>query len=162
MEEINTSYAVRKLTTTDAKLYQNLWFKGLLEFPNAFVASLNEEKKLSLEMIEKRLTGEIDVYGIFTSTTLVGILSLQHQAIEKRKHVGTIWGVYIDRDFRGKHLSKKLMKFVLDEAARNFDQVELYVNIQGKVAIKLYEELGFKTPLKKQAPLNKNLPCLRS
>lgn len=61
-------------------------------------------------------------------------------------HVGSL-GISIDEEYRHQGIGKKLMEQILDEAKKNLEGlkiVRLSVFANNPVAIKLYEELGFK------------------
>lgn len=57
----------------------------------------------------------------------------------------SIEDVVVSSDYRGQHLGKKLMEFVLDQA-RQFAPIELHLTSNPKrvVANKLYQSLGFQ------------------
>ena len=55
--------------------------------------------------------------------------------------------VYVDSNYRGQNIGEKLLRQALDYAFRldGIEQVQLSVIASNKIAIKLYEKLGFRT-----------------
>ena len=61
-------------------------------------------------------------------------------------HKGTIWGVFVKPEFRGKGISRRLVKEVIDYATKleGINLVNLTVNESQPIAKVLYSSLGFK------------------
>jgi len=73
---------------------------------------------------------------------IIGYMSLQLQLKNDFAH---LFHVFIDREYRGKGISKLLIKHSISYAKENnIPSVTLFVNPNNNVAIKLYESFGFK------------------
>lgn len=89
--------------------------------------SINIIKKQNISIIAKNNDGNILGYGHI------------------EKDAQTNWlGIYVSRNYRGKGLSKILMKELIKKSRDlNFKQINLSVKKENKIAINLYEKLNF-------------------
>lgn len=134
---------VRKLCRDDAEQFSRLYLNGLRRHPEAFAAAYEDESQLSAQEFAAKLERE-ETFGAFDEERLIGILTLQPYQVRKRAHVAMIWGLYVDPAHRGAGAARLLMQEVMDHAARQVDQVELYVESRNERAIALYQRLGFE------------------
>ena len=139
---------IRRLTPADASAFQELRLTGLREEPSAFGSSYEEEKDFSASIIEGRLAARSDQgpFGAFEQDTLVGLVALGRERMDKLAHKGLIWGMYVRPDSRGKGVARALLAEALSLArcVPELKQVNLSVNASNTGALRLYESFGFK------------------
>ncbi|CAG2136743.1 GNAT family N-acetyltransferase [Cupriavidus numazuensis] len=138
---------LRLLTPADAPAFQALRLAGLVEAPEAFASSLEEETDLPIEVVAGRLAANDDgaVFGAFDGSELAGVVGVLREAKRKHRHKAFIWGMYIAPAWRDRKLGRALMEVALQRAASMPDvrQVTLCVNAGSTGAVRLYESLGF-------------------
>jgi ribosomal protein S18 acetylase RimI-like enzyme len=140
---------IRRLTEQDA---QSLWqFRrfALETDPWAFAESPEELLKTSVEDYAKRLsTGAAEnfVIGAFHQDTLVGTVGFYQDTLLKRRHKGTIWGVFVHPSARGQGLGRTLMLRAIETAKTlpGLSQILLTVSVSQPAARALYVSCGFK------------------
>src|SRR5450830_498608 len=140
---------IRRLSPTDAKLFQDLRLSALQETPSAFGSSYEEEMGLPITAIEGRLVEKTDrgIWGAFEGDELIGMLGLARENMRKLSHKTILWGMYVSPTVRGGGVGRALLWQVLDFARTvpGVVQVNLSVNASNHAAIKLYESEGFVT-----------------
>jgi ribosomal protein S18 acetylase RimI-like enzyme len=75
----------------------------------------------------------------------VGMAGAFFGKAQKRQHLATIWGVYVNPQYRGRGIGKRLLEAVLREVAGRpgILKVTLSVTTDQLAAIGLYQRLGF-------------------
>jgi [ribosomal protein S18]-alanine N-acetyltransferase len=87
--------------------------------------------------------GKLIVAQLKENSKIIGVCEILREWKEAR--VAFIHSFYICSEYRAQGIGKKLLKGALDILKdENFDQVELTVDAENKVAVRLYESLGFK------------------
>jgi len=63
----------------------------------------------------------------------------------KTKHIATIFGVYVKKEYRNQSIGKKLIESVLNiiQENKNVSKIKLTVSPEQIAAVKLYEKYGF-------------------
>jgi RimJ/RimL family protein N-acetyltransferase len=139
---------VRLLTASDAPSFQSLRLAGLMEPPESFASSYDEEVHRSAEAIERQLATSNDrgVFGCFEGPRLVGIAGLGRENLLKLSHKAFLWGVYVAPDMRGRGVRRKLVSelLIFARCAPGVTQVNLTANANNTAAINLYTSLGFR------------------
>lgn len=136
--------AVRQLTADDAEAFRFLHLEALRAYPAAFAMSWEEERNVPHAEFRARL-GQLIVFGGFVGGELAGIATLQKQALEKRKHMAMLWGMYVKDAYRGSGLAADILQAAIDRAQREVDQLELYVAVGNDRASRFYKSFGFET-----------------
>ncbi|MEY4562685.1 MAG: hypothetical protein RLZZ618_1962 [Pseudomonadota bacterium] len=137
----------RRLTPADADAFQALRLKALIESPDAFGSSHEEEKDFPPAVIESRLAPRADrgVFGAFDGERLIGFVALGREDKLKLKHKAMVWGLYVAPAFRRHGLAGMLLGEALNLArsVSGLMQVNLSVNAANQGAIRLYASAGF-------------------
>lgn len=138
---------IRRLNQTDATMYQKIRLNALLENPEYYSSSYEEERERSMEMIKERLSqNHIVTYGAFIHHELVAIITLAKEQRNKTKHIADIFGMFVDKNHRRKGIAKALILHVI-EVAKNQEikRIRLSVTDSNQGAYQLYEQIGFTT-----------------
>ncbi len=133
------------LKPSEWKVYKAIRLEELQEDPQAFGANYEKESAFSDEEWQER-PGNKDAM-IFvakdgeTPIGLVGAL-IKYNKNEKIAHV---WGMYVNRIYRGKGLGKRLMERTFEalKGSSQVKKVQLMVDYEPTPAQMLYRSLGF-------------------
>ncbi|HEY9733297.1 MAG TPA: GNAT family protein [Drouetiella sp.] len=138
---------IKLLSEKDIEIFWPLRLQALRDEPRAFGADFEESKSLELKDVAGRLECSDDkfVLGAFCPE-LVGTVGFFRQNGIKKRHLGTIWGVYLAPEFRGMNIARQLMVAAIMYAQElpDLEYLQLSVAIPNKPATKLYKSLGFE------------------
>ena len=141
---------IRKLRADDVQMYRALRSRGLKEFPPAFAESDHEFAERSESEIVATLedpAGRRHVFGAFSDAgDLVGIVGVTRDALEKMRHKGYIWGMYVAPEQHGRGIAKRLLEAAIAQARElpGLEQLRLIVGDANPTARALYESVGFR------------------
>lgn len=140
---------IRKLSAGDADAYRRLRLRGLREAPAAFAESDAEFAAQPPAQIAATLedpAGLRHVFGAFDGGDLVGIVGVTRDRLEKMRHKGYIWGMYVASEYHGQGLGRRLLETAIAHArqVRGLEQLRLIVGEANTGARRLYEAVGFK------------------
>lgn len=149
-----------RLAPSDAPRYVRLRLRMLLDAPWAFGASPGNDKGLDIAHLEKALAD--DAYAIFAmelpplaggatphgeheKPDLIAAVGIVRQTAPKFRHRASVWGVFVEPDYRGSGLSRALMMAAIECAHLwpGVDYIDLGVSERADAARRLYEGLGF-------------------
>jgi ribosomal protein S18 acetylase RimI-like enzyme len=142
---------IRILTANDASEYWKIRLEALERDPEAFGASAEEHRTLTVEDVAARLIPSDPVnnfvVGAFDREGLMGTAGFYRDKGLKERHKGHVWGVYLTREARGKGVGREMMQAVLQRAVRleGIEQIMLAVGTARDAASKLYRSLGFES-----------------
>ena len=139
---------IRQLTADDAEAWWHLRLEMLRSDPESFADSLEEHQSMAIETARTRLaknSARNFVIGSFESSKLTGTAGFFRRHLNKERHKGHIWGVYVQPEWRGKGIARALMNEVI-RRARQLDGLEQITLVASAhlPARKLYEALGFE------------------
>ncbi|PEJ57279.1 GNAT family N-acetyltransferase [Bacillus sp. AFS002410] len=140
---------IRKLTLEDLPEFIRLRKEGLILSPEAFGESISEYEQKTMEQHTNNFPKTFDnfIVGAFDEEELVGVAGFYQKRSEKMNHKGTIWGMYVNPNYRGKGVGKKVLSEAIQHATQIEDilQIELAVISSNVSAKKLYESVGFES-----------------
>ncbi len=149
-----------RLSSSDAARYARLRLRMLLDAPWAFGASPENDKGLDIAHLEKALAD--DAYAIFAmelpplsgaaaphgeheKPDLIAAAGIMRQVSPKFRHRASIWGVFVEPDYRRNGLGRAVVAAAIDLARTwpGVDYVDLGASVGAPEAKRLYESLGF-------------------
>lgn len=142
--------SIRELTEDDARAFQDLRLRGLIDHPHAFGSSYERESAFSLEFVADRIrrssTSPDDLtLGAYLQDALIGSVVFVRRSRHLETHRGHIWGMYVVCEHQGKGIGKALLTEAIEHARSRpgLEQIELEVESRNSAAIGLYSSLGF-------------------
>jgi ribosomal protein S18 acetylase RimI-like enzyme len=131
--------------------YKALRLKALELEPSAFASSVEEETVWTdekwIETLKEFQKGTSKI-GYFAEDQgkLIGMMFARFGEHLKLKHVATIMGVFVDSDFRGQGVGKKLMAALLKDLEFRPEIVRIFLDVEYErlSAQNLYKSFGFK------------------
>lgn len=140
---IKRATRIRRLMPADAGQYRQLRLEALADSPASFGASLSAEQQRPLDWFAERLT-QTQVLGLIgCQHQLVGCLGLAISALEKSRHIGMLWGMYITPSARGQQGAAALLQQMIALASSQVKILQLSVEADNQAAINLYLKAGF-------------------
>jgi RimJ/RimL family protein N-acetyltransferase len=137
---------IRSLTPENAEIFRTLRLEALATSPEAFGSSYEEEVHLPLNTIRSRIpaSGPNAIFGAFAGEQLIGMAGFAVYDRIKGSHKGVMWGVYVQADWRGHGLGRKLVQRVIEQASQHVIILEAAVATGNDSARRTYHALGFK------------------
>lgn len=137
---------IRILTPDDTFSYRELRLRALLEHPEAFATSYQEEFSRPIANTAKRLSPGPDhiTLGAFDETLLLGIATLIRPTKTKLRHKATLAAMYVVPEAREKKLGHALLDKIIAVAGEwGVSDVTLAITVGNQSARKLYTNAGF-------------------
>jgi RimJ/RimL family protein N-acetyltransferase len=143
-----TSIIIRRVRIDEAAQFRDLRLASLVETPDAFASSYEEEEHWTSEFYAERQRSQPDnfIIGAFDNTTLVGMVGFFRERFRKTRHVGIIWGMYVRPEYRRQNIAEKMLDYLIEEArtVQGIEQLHLGVVSTIYPAKLLYEKCGFQ------------------
>lgn len=141
---------LRRLNKADSESLFLLRLRALESEPAAFGSSVEDEMAKGISFFENILsmTGPDNVvFGTFVDCNLIGMAGVQRHPRLKTKHKAGIWGMYVDRNYRGKGIGAALLDLTVRHAKEEMkvELVTLSVESSNLAAKGLYRSRLFKT-----------------
>jgi ribosomal protein S18 acetylase RimI-like enzyme len=147
---------VSKLPESKWKEYKSIRLRGLRSDSQAFGSSYEEEKKLQPNDWKRRISNTY--FALSDDGRPVGTIVVYVENRPKTRHIANIFGVYVDKEYRGTGIGAMLLDRALSEISKKkgIAKIKLQVNTKQLAAIRLYEKMGFKSTgvLKKELRVN--------
>lgn len=136
--------AVRRLTRDDAERFQALRLHCLQTAPEAFGSSYEEECGRDIADVRSMLEVQPNAaFGAFAGDLLIGLAGFAVSPKVKKRHVGLLWGVFVDPAWRGHDLGRRLTAAVIEHARQHVDVLHATVMATNLAARNIYLGLGF-------------------
>lgn len=142
---------ITSLSPEEWRKYKEIRLQALQKEPIAFSSSYEEESKMEdkvwIERLKKSKDNDTQII-LFAKdrNRIIGTIVGFWQPKEKIKHVAHIYGLYLDDEFRGKGIGKRLMETIIRQlrGIPQIEKIKIEVNAQNTVAFNLYKKMGFK------------------
>ena len=136
---------IRTLHLNDALSIRKLRLEALLDSPEAFDSSYEEEREYPLKKFKDRLKSGCTL-GAFLHEELVGMVTVIQETRNKTKHKANIFGMYVSPAQRGQGIGKNLIIKAINQAKtmKGIEQIHLTVVTSNDAAKHLYLSLGFE------------------
>ena len=141
--QVHSMLTIKILEDKDWCIFRTLRLEALLDHPEAFGSSYDEEAKFSMEAFKDNYK-KCDIFGAFLNEQLVGCAGFFVHSFTKMGHRGFLFAMYIRPDHRGFGIADTLVKAIIKHARKKVIQIHLGVVTTNKIAVRLYEENGFR------------------
>jgi len=140
---------VRLLTEHDADGFVRLRLEALTREPLAFAREPADALPWPPESVGSRLRAVPEgnfAVGAFEGPRMIGQAGFFRHEGTKLRHKGTIWGVYVTADARGRGVARAMLTLMLSRLRDypDLEQVLLSVTTSQAAARRLYSGLGFE------------------
>lgn len=142
-------FCYRLLTKEDKHLYRQIRLDSLINSPEKFGTTYEEEFYKDSPSFEEGLNYDSDsdfIFGAFYHSRLVGICRFTQEQKLKRLHEGLISQVYVYPSFAGQGIASALMKLTIEKAfnSNRIEHILLGTVRSNTGAISIYKKLGFR------------------
>jgi RimJ/RimL family protein N-acetyltransferase len=141
---------IRRIRPEDWLPYKELRTEAVRLHPEAFSATYeNEQSRTDEQWRERVATNARSTDNVIlvadNEDQLVGMVGLYREQ-GKHHHVATIWGVYVQADYRRHNVGCSLMQDAIAWARQQagLKKLKLQVNVANEPAHKLYLSCGFQ------------------
>ncbi|MEL6614756.1 MAG: GNAT family N-acetyltransferase [Bacteroidota bacterium] len=141
---------LRRLTPADAPAYRALALSGYAESPEAFTSTVREREPLPLAWWTERVSDAPEaaslVIGTWDADRLVGVAGLRFSTRERKRHIATLYGMFVAPEARGRGLGRRLVEAALEHLRQKpgVEVVQLTVREPNAGARRLYAVCGFE------------------
>lgn len=142
---------IRPLEIDDFAMFLEIQREALVQSPELFGSDYEWFESLSILSKEQRyekymnfpyqyILGAVDDEG-----NIAGMIGYSSEDSSKTRHKGTVWGLFVRPEYRGKGIATIMVMSVLETAQDMLDveQVQLAVSTQNEASYGLYLRLGF-------------------
>lgn len=127
------------------KEYREIRLRSLQEEPLAYTKSYEEEATMTDEEWQTRLKTSVFVFAE-SKNKLIGMMTGYRNMLKKNNHIYHIVSVFVDKEYRGKGIGKKLLLAIIEKikSLPEIKKIELSATTTQTAAIGLYKSVGFK------------------
>lgn len=136
--------SLRQLVAGEGQAYRTLRLTALATEPRAFGSDYEREAAWPLTRHEQTLA-DCTVFAAFDAGTMVAMAGFSPVENQKSRHLGHVFGVYVDPAHRGKRIGERLLAALIAHAQGRVRQLHLGVGSYNGPAIALYQRMGFET-----------------
>ena len=134
---------IHLLTPDDFALWKTIRLEALAENPPAYDGAFEEESERSDALWVKDLETSF-VFIYMADERPVGMAGYYLSSFKKKRHMGTVFTVYVQQAFRGKGVMDWLMPALCYHARDSgIEQLHLSVGTYNTPALRCYERHGF-------------------
>jgi RimJ/RimL family protein N-acetyltransferase len=139
----------RRLVLSDLDSYFANRLRALQNSPSAFLTTYEEEKRNGSDHFAKTLSYQGKdriIFGAVENGKVVGTIGLFQEEREKLIHKATIWGMYVDVEWRKSGVGAKLVDLAIHYSKNHLQVTGVYLSVEANNASarRLYESKGFK------------------
>jgi ribosomal protein S18 acetylase RimI-like enzyme len=135
---------VKILNQSHWEQYKQIRLESLQKFPQNFLSSLNDERKLSEDYWRQSFLSYIRI-GYFLENETIAICSLSIEKNIKIAHTAMLSNMYVKPKFHGSKVALELINFAKCYCAQQqISQIYLGCSLENIGAIKFYKKCGFK------------------
>ncbi|MDQ3098220.1 MAG: GNAT family N-acetyltransferase [bacterium] len=148
---MNDSVQIVKPAIEEWEGFRDVVLRSLKDSPQAFLNTYEEAASVPEDKWKNRiagsLRGEVGVTLIAKHNgKIVGLVGVQFLQHVKMRHVAHVWGSYVDPEFRGLGIGRKLMDGIIgmSQAHPGIKKIKIEVIAEQLSAFELYKKLGFQ------------------
>lgn len=141
---------LQTLVAQDYDAYFNLRLESLQQCPNMYATDANDWQAAAPEVIEKHLvlseSGASPIFGAWEVGNLVGLLGLKPDSRPTVRHKASLWGLYVQPNFRRQGVGKGLVTLAIAEA-KEMPYLELLragATLDGDTLLHFFAACGFR------------------
>jgi ribosomal protein S18 acetylase RimI-like enzyme len=136
------AFIIKKLEPSDWQEWRDIRLEALTLHPEAFGSDIETETMRS-ESEWRSTLSDSTIFAGLMNNKIVGVIGFFISTPVKMRHRGTLFGMYINKDFRKSGLSHALMEHVINFARGKVLQIHCTVITSNPGAKHLYERHGF-------------------
>jgi ribosomal protein S18 acetylase RimI-like enzyme len=138
------SVEVVRIAEADVEKLRAIRLEALKAHPEAFSADPDYEGARPVELWREAIAKRA-WFAAVEGGEWLGIAAFSRETYSKKiAHMGSLGAMYVRAGARGKGVGDALIEAILEEAAKDVEQITLTVNAENKPAIALYERHGFR------------------
>jgi ribosomal protein S18 acetylase RimI-like enzyme len=138
------SVEVVRIAVDDVEKLRAIRLEALNAHPEAFSADPDFEGGRPIELWREAIAKRA-WFAAIEGGEWLGIAAFSRETYSKKiAHLGSLGAMYVRANARGKGVGDALIEAILEEAAKDVEQITLTVNAENKPAIALYERHGFR------------------
>lgn len=135
---------IRRLGPDDAAAYREIRLATLELAQDVFGTRLADEAARPLPYFAAQLVDSV-VLGAFIDARIIGVVRISREARAIEAHKAVLGGVFVHPVARGQGIGRALVQEAIMVARGMVEQLTLGVVRHNTHAIRLYEDLGFRT-----------------
>ena len=139
----SVEFIIRTLTQEDWQDWRTIRLEAVRLHPEAF-GGAHEDESLNSDDSFKQGLIKNTVFGAYSDGSLVGVAGFFIFSMRKMQHRGSLFSMYLKKQYRGQHIAGELVNSVIDYAKSRVQQLHCTVVTTNNAAIALYKKHGFE------------------